>query len=113
MKRTSLPNYKLIFTDIISKKHPEKKVKCQSILDKEDMSILDVIKLNEIIFEVNDKESLTNNQKYKAYDESAILHILEYQKKNKLNNIQLANYFKLSRNTVAKWRKNFQSDTDQ
>ncbi|MGG5210981.1 helix-turn-helix domain-containing protein [Chryseobacterium sp. MIQD13] len=110
MKKSNLPNYKLIFTDIISKNHPEKRIKCQSILDKKELSILDVVKLNEIIFGICDKESFINNQKYKAYDESTITYILDYQQKNKLNNIQLANYFKLSRNTVTKWRKTFQSD---
>jgi hypothetical protein len=112
MNKNNLPDYKLIFSDILSKKYPEKKTACQLILNKEELSILDVIKLNEIIFGSSDKESFVDNQKYKAYDESAIIYMLDYQKKNKLNNIQLANFFKLSRNTVAKWKKAFKPHTE-
>ncbi|HUH25918.1 MAG TPA: helix-turn-helix domain-containing protein [Flavobacterium sp.] len=48
------------------------------------------------------------NQKYRSYDKATIIEILNYQKKNGLNNTQLANHFKLSRNTVAKWERLFQ-----
>lgn len=107
MKKTNFPNYKRIYTDIISKKYPEKEKKCKYILQKKEISTLDIIKINEIIFGNTDKEESINNQKHRSYDESAVLEILNYQKKNKLNNSQLANHFKLSRNTIAKWRKNF------
>lgn len=33
----------------------------------------------------------------------------DYQKNNNLNSSQLANHFKLSRNTMAKWKKMFQT----
>jgi len=39
------------------------------------------------------------DQMHGFYNTSAILQILDYQKENKLNNIQLAAYFKMSRNT--------------
>lgn len=48
-----------------------------------------------------------NSRRHHSYDLASIIDILEYQKKNQLNNIQLANHFKLSRNTVAKWKKSF------
>jgi hypothetical protein len=103
------PNYKLIYNDIITIKCPGKKDQCNPILNKEVISILDVIKLNLIIFGLNDKETQIFNQKHRSYDESTILEILDYQFKNKLNNTQLANHFKLSRNTVAKWKKHFKN----
>ena len=59
-------------------------------------------KLNEIIF-----GKKTENQKFKSYKRSDILKILDYQKKYKLNNSQLANHFNISRNTVTKWKKMF------
>lgn len=51
------------------------------------------------------------NEKYekhlKVYDEGHILYILEYQKKNNLSNKDISLKFKLSRNTIAKWKKSF------
>ncbi|MBB6372287.1 helix-turn-helix domain-containing protein [Chryseobacterium shigense] len=99
------PDYKRIYNDIIIKRCPENKEKCLSILRKKDLSFLDVIKLNSLIFGSQNRENNVLNQRHRSYDQSAIIEILNYQKKNNLNNIETARYFKLSRNTVAKWRK--------
>jgi hypothetical protein len=101
------PNYKKIYTDILERKYPDKKDECQELLKKENLSVLDIIKLNQKIFGLPDEESESFNQKLRSYTEIEILEILNYQKKNMLNNIQLANHFKLSRNTVTKWKKLF------
>ena len=71
---------------------------------------MDVITLNAKIFKLNDKETLDFNQKHKSYDQETILQILTYQNKEKLNNIQLANHFNLSRNTVSKWKRLYQNE---
>ena len=97
------PNYKRIYSDILNKRYPEKKEVCKQIIQKANLSVFDVIKLNEKIFGTNQSK----NQKLRSYSKSDILKILDYQKKNNLNNSQLANHFKLSRNTVAKWKKLF------
>ena len=94
------PNYKRIYSDILKKKYPEKIEYCNSILQKTKLSTLDIIQLNEKIFG-------SNSPRLRSYSKSDILKILDYQKKHKLNNSQLANHFKLSRNTVAKWKKMF------
>ncbi|BFO67477.1 helix-turn-helix domain-containing protein [Chryseobacterium sp. KCF3-3] len=107
MKKKISPDYKKIFNDIIEKKYPDRRDSCQSILNKNELSMLDVILLNKLIFGKNNKEYFTTNQKYKSYNEATILKILNYQKENKLNNTQLARYFNLSRNTVTKWKKIF------
>jgi len=65
---------------------------------------MDIIKLNEIIFGIK-KENELCNPKHHSYSKNDIIQILEYQKKNKLNNSQLANHFKLSRNTITKWKR--------
>lgn len=104
--KKSQPNYKLIYTDIIDEKFPEKKKECEALLGKENLSILNAIELNQRIFGVN-KESQEFNQRLRSYTESDILEILEYQKKHRYTNLQLANHFKLSRNTVTKWKKLF------
>ncbi len=97
------PDFKLIYSDIINKRYPEKAVVCHNLLAKRDLSVMDILELNKRIFGKLDN----NNQKYRSYSEADILQMLDYQEKNRLNNTQLANHFKLSRNSVAKWRKMF------
>lgn len=99
------PNYKRIYKDLIEQKYPEKAEKCKSLLEKNDFSVLDVIKINRLL--LDDKNYDDYNQKYRSYNKSAILEMLWYQKEHNLNNTQLASHFKLSRNTVAKWKKSF------
>lgn len=99
------PNYSKIFEDIIAKKCPERLQEFKHYLTKENLSIIEVIEINNKIFGLTDKATVSFNQKHKSYDNETILQILAYQKKEKLNNIQLANHFNLSRNTVARWQK--------
>ncbi|WP_228442064.1 helix-turn-helix domain-containing protein [Chryseobacterium nematophagum] len=100
-------NYKLIFSDILDKKHPDKKEECRSLLEKHNLSVLDIIELNKRIFGPIDKETEEFNQSHRSYTESSIFQILDFQKKNHLNNTQVAKHFKLSRHTVAKWKKQY------
>ncbi|RXM65585.1 helix-turn-helix domain-containing protein [Chryseobacterium sp. CH1] len=100
MKNIQAPDYKRIYSDIVKKKLPHKEENCRNILSKDKLEILDVINLNKILFGTQ-----SCNQKYKAYDERAIKEILAYQKEHKLNNKELAKVFSLSRNTVARWKK--------
>jgi len=99
------PDYIKIYTDLIELKYPEKKCKCQTILSKDSLSSLDVINLEKILFKTIEKEFDNFNQAHRSYNEKAILEILEYQDKNRLNNSQAARHFKLSRNTLARWKK--------
>jgi hypothetical protein len=105
----SEPDYKRIYTDLVNEKYPEKKSEHISLLSKEKLSVLDVITLNKILFtnDGEDKETSDFNQNHRAYDRQAILQILDYQKKWKYTNSQLASHFKLSRNTITKWKKKF------
>lgn len=99
------PDYKKIFEDIITKNCPERKEEFNHYFLKKRLSIMDIITLNSKIFKLNDKDTLAFNQKHKSYDEPTILKMLNYQKQQGLNNVELANHFNLSRNTVTKWRK--------
>lgn len=101
------PDYKRIYTDLINLKYPEKKDVCNQLLSKGSLSTLDIIEINEILFSHNSKENREFNQSHRSYSKATIFQILEYQKKNKLNNSQLARHFKLSRNTIMKWRTQF------
>ena len=103
------PNYRLIYNDLINTKHPNKQKECSTILGKKEISMLDVIKLNTIIFGIKDRETYMLNQKHRSYDQKTVIEILNYQRKNELNNTEVANHFNLSRNTVAKWKKHFKN----
>lgn len=104
MEKNHEPNYKRIFTDILIRKHPDKLKICSPILRKKELTVLDILQLNKLIFNT---ENININQKHKSFNETAILEILDHQKKYNLNNSQLASHFRLSRNTVTKWRKLF------
>jgi len=107
-KRVIIPNYKRIYEDLLDRKYPHKKEVCKAVLAKEKLNSMDVFLLNNLIFDKETKEEKENDQKYRSYDKTSILKILQYQVKNKLNNTQLADHFGLSRNTLAKWKKMFQ-----
>lgn len=107
-QRVIIPNYKRIYEDLLDKKYPHKKEACKAVLAKEKLSSMDVFLLNNLIFDKEIRDEHESDQKYRSYDKTSILKILQYQKKNKLNNTQLADHFGLSRNTVAKWKKMFQ-----
>ncbi|MDV7695514.1 helix-turn-helix domain-containing protein [Chryseobacterium soli] len=102
-----IPDYKRIYNDIIIKDFPDKRDCCMRLLQKESLSVVDIIELNEKIFGFPDKETFAANQRHRSYRKTDILKILDYQKKNQLNNKQLALHFKLSRNSVTKWKKRF------
>jgi hypothetical protein len=97
------PNYKQIYHDFIAAKCPDKREFVKGYLSKESLSLSDVLKINAIIF----LDGISESQKFKSYDKQAIIEILDYQKKYRLNNSQLASHFKLSRNTVTKWKRIF------
>ena len=106
------PNYKLIYTDLIKRKFPNKESICKKILDKEVICNLDIINLNQMIFEKSDLATSHFNSRLRSYKNSDVLKILDYQKKNNLNNTQLSLHFGISRNTVIKWKKIFSHNAD-
>ena len=101
------PDYKRIYSDLLNKKYPDKRKELTSFFNKENLSVLDIIELDRRIFGTANKQTEDFNQKHRSYSKSDIIKILKYQKRNNLNNSQLANHFKLSRNTVARWKKLF------
>ncbi|MCT2563898.1 helix-turn-helix domain-containing protein [Chryseobacterium herbae] len=103
----NIPDYKKIYTDLINERYPEKKEAFKMVLSKKNFSVLDVIECNSILENREDKSTFTFNQKHRSFDQQSILEILDYQKKHSWNNSQLSEHFKLSRNTIAKWKKKF------
>lgn len=103
-----IPDYKQIYMDILREKFPEKLIDCKikSKLEKLQTAI-DVVRLNQLIFEETDFTVECKNQRLRSYDEESILNILSYQKKNDLTNLQVSDHFKISRNTITKWKSIF------
>ncbi|MDC8107168.1 helix-turn-helix domain-containing protein [Chryseobacterium sp. B21-037] len=108
MEKQQSPNYIRIYRDIIQTKYPEKEEKCSFFLKKAKLTSREVLQLNKIIFE---KESFSeiklSNSRFRSYDQETIWYILDHQKKYRLNNYQLAEHFKVSRNTITSWKKKF------
>jgi hypothetical protein len=50
MKKNTQPNYKRIYSDIIDQKFPHKKAECQKLLNKKNLSSIDILKLNKKSF---------------------------------------------------------------
>lgn len=108
MKKQSQPNYKRIYSDIIDLKFPHKKAECEKLLERKMLTALDILELNNRIFGTKDQDLKKMNQKLRSYNEEDILRILQYQKNHNMNNLQVAERFGLSRNTMTKWRRLFQ-----
>ena len=94
------PNYQKIYQDIIKRNFPEKIEQTKKLL-KKNMNVLDIMKVSEIL----NANKTVENQKHKSYDLNSVLEILKFQQKNNYTNTYTADKFKISRNTVAKWRK--------
>ncbi|MGI9580210.1 helix-turn-helix domain-containing protein [Chryseobacterium sp. RRHN12] len=104
----STPDYIKIYTDLINRKYPERMHSCADLLSKKDLSVIDVITLEKMILQNKDAEDVG---KFRSYRENDIVQLLLYQKKHQLNNTQMASVFRLSRNTIAKWKKMFSIKT--
>lgn len=106
------PDFQKIYSEIIEIYYPEKEKECRFYLNRNEWSSLDVITVNNILFShKSSKEVLVFNQKHRAYDEETIKKILQYQKKNMLNDTQVSMHFKLSRNTLLKWKRSFNASS--
>jgi len=70
------PNYYRIYTDLIREKFPDQANDLLALLPEKAPNSLEVIQLNERIFE---KKNSGINQKLRAYDEQSIETILKHQ----------------------------------
>ncbi|ALR29142.1 MULTISPECIES: hypothetical protein [Chryseobacterium] len=104
------PNYKKIYQDMLKQDQPEKlqDPKIQTLL-KNLKTTEDVLNFNELVFKQS-KESLRNNQKLKTYDKKTMLKLLQYQKKHGFSTSYMSTKYKISRTTLAKWKKTFEEE---
>lgn len=104
------PDYARIYSDLIQLKFPELQNEMQEYLQIKKIGYFDIQQINKKLFGEKKHEQLSIEQKYKAYDVATILEMLRYQKEYGYTNTQLANHFRLSRNTVANWKKTFKDN---
>ena len=100
-------DYKKLYTDMIAYQYPDLLEEFKSILSKENIISFDILMLQNKILSKAFRGNIKESQKFRSYDEATIKKILKFQKTNKLSNNQVALHFKLSRNTIAKWKKIF------
>ncbi len=77
---TTKPDYKKIYKDILDLKYPEKEAGCRKILNKKELMPIDIIKLNQIIFGIGNKEIKSFNQQHKSYDKNPSMPYLIIRK---------------------------------
>jgi len=92
--------------------HPEKleNPKIQKLLNGL-KTTEEILNFNDLIFEQS-KESIRNNQQLKTYDKKTILKLLQYQKKHDFSTSYMSRQYKISRTTIAKWRKLFEKELE-
>ncbi|WP_395972248.1 helix-turn-helix domain-containing protein [Chryseobacterium cucumeris] len=106
-----MPDYKQIYTDILEEKFPEKLSDTAIRLKLETLhSAFDILKFNQLVFGETEYIVERKNQRLRSYDKESILKILRYQKRNELTNLQVSDHFKISRNTIAKWKRILNDD---
>lgn len=102
MSKYNRPFYQKLYADLIREKHPEKHSLCADLLQKKEWIVLDVIRINNILF---GKSTDSKTKKHRAYDTASILKILRYQYDNNLSHKDISKRYGTSRNTIAKWNK--------
>ena len=94
------PNYHKIFEDALSEVEDANKIiLVKKILQNSNLSHFEILYLSEYIFGKSD------NNKHKSYNLETIKNIIEYQKINNLSNFEISKIFKISRNSLTKWKK--------
>ena len=99
------PDYAKIFRDMAAKRNIDTTA---ALPQKKSYSSIDVININEKLFAKQTKESFAFNQKHRAYDKKTIELLLTYQHRHELSNSEMARLFKLSRNTLSRWKAKYQ-----
>lgn len=74
------PNYNRIYRDVITQKYPDKMGECVMLLNKQQLSIMDILELNKKIFGSSVDDNRSINQRLRSYKKTDILKILDFQK---------------------------------
>lgn len=104
MSIKSKPDYNRIYKDLIEAWFPEQKEELLSLISVDITTSLDVIQINNELFNKKSKDVQNYNQKLRSYDIPSIIRIVGYQQENFLTIKEISELFSVSRNTVAKWK---------
>lgn len=100
----SKPDYNRIYKDLIETWFPEQKDQLLPLISADIATSLDVIHINNELFDKRSKDTQNYNQKLRSYDIPSIIKIVGYQQENFLTIKEISELFSVSRNTVAKWK---------
>ncbi|WP_448606502.1 helix-turn-helix domain-containing protein [Paenimyroides ceti] len=100
----SKPDYNRIYKDLVEAWFPEQKEELVSLISVDITTSLDVIQVNNKLFNKKSKDTQNYNQKLRSYDIPSIIRIVGYQQENFLTIKEISELFGVSRNTVAKWK---------
>ncbi|MDN3705872.1 helix-turn-helix domain-containing protein [Myroides ceti] len=100
----SKPDYNRIYKDLVESWFPEQKEELVSLISVDITTSLDVIQVNNKLFNKKSKDTQNYNQKLRSYDIPSIIRIVGYQQENFLTIKEISELFGVSRNTVAKWK---------
>ncbi len=112
-KKLKVIGYKNIYTDLIyeSKYLNSSNIEALKPQITQIKSFSDVLRLNEEISRKNKHgKTDTLNQRLKSYDKDMIFTILKEQRNSGLSNQDIALKYKMSRNTIAKWKNVFSNE---
>lgn len=100
------PDYKQIYKEMLTKYGIKADANIQKIFKKKQLNSLDVIFLNQKIVKKQQLcERKNTNSQLRSYDKESIDYILNYQHEHKMTIADIAKKFKVSRNTIARWKK--------
>lgn len=112
-KQLKVIGYKNIYTDLIYESNYLNPKNIEAVKDQISKinSFSDVLRLNEVIRGKNTTvNSVKLNQQLKSYDKDLIFKILKEQQNSGLSNQDIALKYKMSRNTIAKWKNVFSKE---
>ncbi|MCT4664595.1 MAG: hypothetical protein N4A45_05115 [Flavobacteriales bacterium] len=109
-------NYKALYLDFLNDKAIDipspiraSLIKSINTIEKGEISLKQIRELNEIIKKsIKPKSSNSGIKVQNSYDKDFIKYILENQKEYGYSNREVANIYKMSRNTIANWKRIFQ-----
>ncbi len=99
------PNYKQIYKELLKKYGIKVDTDIQKILRKKQLNSLDVIFLNQKIVKKQQLCDKSRNAQLRSYDKESIDYILNYLELHKMTIADVAKKFKISRNTIGRWKK--------
>lgn len=98
------PDYNKIYKDLINTWFFDQKEELLPLISIDITTSLDVIHINNELFNKTSKGTQNYNQKLRSYDVPSIIKIVDYQRENFLTIKETSELFNVSRNTVAKWK---------